>query len=855
MEEKFSYTKIFTILFSTFYIFGLAASFYNLAFIFAVILLFVLILMTLFTKFDFKRIIILYLIFFVGIIRASNSENIEKSLENVNSNNVKLYGQVVTSKEVSNRYKRVRFYLNVKDIEISGKTFDNLNSKILVSFIKENNSEDNITIGDYIEVKGKLSPAKTAKNPHQFNYRRYLLNNDCINVLYANPLSINKIKEPVFDFHNPADSWYYILKKFEITRHKIILRHAKYIKSPELEILGGIVFGNETINPDEKIKEDFKNSGLLHLLAASGLNVALIFGIWWWIAMLIRIPYNLAILSGAVFVVLYTFMTGFPPSILRASCMLLFVLFGKLIDRNVNSVALVFFVGFLILLFNPKMLFDVGFQLSFIVTIGLIVSCPVIVSKIVEKDKKFKEKFKNSSSFKRYLAYAFCPVNVVSALCVPLVAQLWVVPLQMHYFNNFAIFSVIANIAVIPFIGILSFIGFISSIISLIPYLSGPMIFLFDIIAKPMLTLLVKTSEYFASFKYSMLKVIGLNIFQMFGVWILILLFLLNLKSDFKNKKYLIIFISFVLIFALSFIRVDDFRHNFEIIMFDVENADSFLIKTPNKRYILIDTGRKPYKGLSSGEIILNRYFKNERINKLKTLIITHFDMDHCGGAVDVLNSVKTDEIIIQKDKAKSELSKEILDFIKSNNFNYKIAKNNEIIYSEPDLTVKTLTPVYKNKNDEDKFDNETSIVTLVTYRNKNFLFMGDVGILGFKSIEKYLPDKVDIIKIGHHGAKDVINNEILKRINPDYALISTGINKFGHPHYSTINLLNENKIKTISTRNYGFVRIILDKNLDYKFYHYESTSKKLEKVLFDRLNPIPFNKSKYVQDFIKANL
>ena len=108
------------------------------------------------------------------------------------------------------------------------------------------------------------------------------------------------------------------------------------------------VFGNETINPDEKIKEDFKNSGLLHLLAASGLNVALIFGIWWWIAMLFRIPYNFSIFLGAVFVILYTFMTGFPPSILRASCMLLFVLFGKLIDRNVNPVALVFFVGFLI---------------------------------------------------------------------------------------------------------------------------------------------------------------------------------------------------------------------------------------------------------------------------------------------------------------------------------------------------------------------------------------------------------------------------------------------------------------------------------------------------------------------------
>ena len=855
MEEKYSLTKIFTISFSIFYILGLFASFYDCSLTVSIIILFILIFITLFLNFGFRRIIILYLIFFLGITRALNSENFDKSLENVNSSDVVFIGQVVTSKEVSNRYKRVRFNIKVSEAKILGRNFKNLNSKVLVSYIDENDFKNKITIGDYVKVEGRLSSPKDAKNPHQFSYKRYLMNNNCINVLYAKPEKIEKIREPKFDIHNLNDSWYYILKKFEITRYEIIARHAKYIKHPELEILGGIVFGNETINPDEKIKEDFKNSGLLHLLAASGLNVALIFGIWWWIAMLFRIPYNFAILSGAVFVILYTFMTGFPPSILRASCMLLFVLFGKLIDRNVNSVALVFFVGFLILFFNPKMLFDVGFQLSFIVTLGLIISCPVIISKIIDKDKKFKDKYKNSSSFIKYFVYAFCPVNVVSALIIPLVAQVWVVPLQMHYFNNFALFSIPANIAVIPFIGILSFIGFISSIISLVPYLSEPMVYLFDMIAKPMLTLLVKISEFFASFKCSMLNVMGLNVFQMFGVWAIILLFLLNLKFDFKNKKYLIIFVSFIFIFIMSFIRIDDFKKDFEIIMFDVENADSFLIKTPNKNFILIDTGRKPYKGLSSGEIILNRYFKNERIIKLKKLIITHFDMDHCGGVIDVLDSVKTDEIIIQKDKAKSDLSEEILNYIKDNKFNYKIAKDNETVYFESDLEIKTFVPKLDGKDDDDTYNNETSIVTLVTYKNKNFLFMGDVGILGFKSIEKYLPDKIDIIKIGHHGAKDVISNEILKHIKPDYALISTGINKFGHPHYSTVNLLNENKIKIISTRNYGFVKIILDKNLNYRFYHYENKTKKLEKVLFDRQSSLPFHKSKYVQDFIKVNL
>ena len=855
MEEKFSQTKLFTILFSIFYVSGLASCFYNCTLICSIFALIILILVTIFLNLGFKRTIILYLMFFVGIIRANSSENIDKSLQNVKADNVVLSGRIVTSKDISNRYKRVRFYLKADSVRISGKKFKNLNSKILVSYIKDDKNENKISIGDFIEVQGRLSPAKEAKNPYQFNYRRYLLNNDCTNVLYAKPDTIHIIKEPVFDIHNCNDSWYYILKKFESIRQDVILRHSKYIKSPELEILGGIVFGNETINPDEKIKEDFKNSGLLHLLAASGLNVALIFGIWWWIAMLLRIPYNFSILLGAIFVILYTFMTGFPPSILRASCMLLFVLFGKLIDRNVNSVALVFFVGFLILFFNPKMLFDVGFQLSFVVTIGLIVSCPVVVSKITDKDKKFKEKFKNSSSFVKYFVYAFSPVNIVSALAVPFFAQLWVIPLQMHYFNNFALFSVIANIAVIPFIGILSFIGFISSIIALVPYLNEPVVHLFDIIAKPMLTLLVKISEFFASFKYSMLNVYGLNIFQMFGVWVLILLFLLNLKFSFKNKKSLISMICLIFIFVLSFVKTDSFKNDFEIVMFDVENADSFLIKTPKKRYILIDTGRKPYKGLSSGEIILNRYFKNERINKLKALIITHFDMDHCGGAIDVLKSVKTEEVIIQKDKAKSELSKEILDYIKSNNFNYKVAKNNEIIYSEPDLVVKTFTPKLKTKSDSDKFDNETSIVTLITYKNKNFLFMGDVGVLGFNSIEKYLPEKTDILKVGHHGAKDVISKKMLNRIKPDYALISTGINKFNHPHYSTINLLNDGKIKTISTRNYGFVKIVLDKKSDFEFYHYDGLSKKIEKILFDKKNPVPFCKSEYVQNFIKANL
>ena len=128
------------------------------------------------------------------------------------------------------------------------------------------------------------------------------------------------------------------------------------------------------------------------------------------------------------------------------------------------------------------MIFDIGFRLSFAVTFGLITGVEIIVSKFKLQDEEFKKKYKKLNRFQKYILFLFSPISLVSVVTVPLIAQLWVIPLQMHYFNNFAPFSLLANIAVVPFIGILSFIGFISSIIALIPKISEYIVFIFDLI-------------------------------------------------------------------------------------------------------------------------------------------------------------------------------------------------------------------------------------------------------------------------------------------------------------------------------------------------------------------------------------
>ena len=848
--KTFLYEKNFTVLFSLFYIFGILGCFYSCAILFAFVALVILSILNFYFNYNKKKIIILYLIFFVGFIRADFSQK-DDILEGINCSSATIEGKIISPKDISYKKNKIKFYLKATKAEIFNKTIFDINSKILINIDYDKNIENIIKIGNEIKIKGKLRTPKEATNPYQFNYKKYLANNDCYSVLYSDNDTIKLIKTSSFN-HDFKNNWYHVLNKFEKTREKIIKQHSKNIKSPNLEVLGGIVFGNETINPDENIKESFKNSGLLHLLAASGLNVALIYGIWWWIASLTKLPYKISILTGGAFVVLYTFMTGFPPSILRACLMLLFVLFGKLIDRDADSVALISFVGFLILLFNPKMFFDVGFQLSFAVTFGLIVCCPIIIDKFKNQDKIYKEKYKNKTRFEKYILFLFSPANLASLICVPLVAQLWVVPLQMHYFNNLAPMSIFANIAVVPFIGILSFIGFLSSILALIPKISDLCVLIFDTIANPLISLLIKISEFFSSFKFSLVATSGFDIFQIFLFWILILLFILNLKNNFKKTKHILIFFSCIIIFLFSFVKPDYFKNNLEIIMFDVENADCFLIKTPKNKHIMIDTGKIIYQSGNSALNVVLPYLRNERIKTLEILEITHFDSDHCGGALDLLKNIKTQKVIIQKEQTKSKISAAIMKYIKENKINYSIAKNNNLIYEEKDLKIKTYKANF-NKND-DKYDNEESIITLLTYKNKNYLFMADCGIEGFNQIAKNIKGDIEILKVGHHGAKNVINQAMLNKLKPKYALISTGLNKFNHPHYTTIIMLNSNNIKTISTKNYGFVKITTNKNLKTDFKHFDKTTHSIKKILFNKNNEIPFHKSEFMQTLIKEN-
>ncbi len=829
-----------TALITGFYILGLC-TFYGFfgiwRAVFAGVICFLLILLCIFNKLRPAFCLTLCFLFFGGFLNAKfhNKESDGFSIFAANhllsgasisnTNNVLLKGRVHSIPAISKEKRIAKFYMEVYEADFANKSYKPSKTRILALISDENEKYKKIKIGDIIKIKGNLRSPKEATNPSEFDYKKYLKNKDVFMILYSDGNFEITGKPNIKQARNKGkELWWLALSGLDKTRAKIISKHGKYVKSPNLEILGGVVFGDDAINPPDDIKQSFINSGLLHLLAASGLNVALIFGIWWWAASLLNLPYRTNILSGIGIVVLYTFMTGFPPSILRASIMLILILIGKLMFKAADTLALIFFTAFIMLLFNPKLLNDVGFELSFLVTGGLITCIEPVCAKFKTIERAYKSKFSKSPAPLRAAAFLFSPISLLSIVLVPLVAQLWAAPLQGYYFNTFTPYSVFANIAVVPFIGIISFIGFVSSVLSLIPILGDFIVHTSSFILNPLITVLLTVSDFFSKLPGSIIKIPSGNIFLIIVYYSFILIFITSLKHNFKKLKINIALGIFGLILLLGgiFGLIQPQSGNFEILAYDVGNADSFLIKTPKNKYIMIDTGKLPYKGVSGAKRVMLEYLYDKNIRTLEHLIVTHFDNDHSGGTIDILENIRVKNVIIQKQTCDTKNSCEILKYLKENGINKEIASNKKV-YAEENFEVQTFAPVLQKAATEglnkDKFENETSTIVLIKNRGEYALFMADGGILAFNSIKNNLPKEIEtkglkLLKLGHHGAKDVLNREMLEYLKPEFIIISTGQNNYGHPSNETLELLEKPCSKNVFskiyfTKNSGAIKFI----------------------------------------------
>jgi len=683
---------------------------------------------------------------------------------------MELRGKVV-SEPRGDLNDKTKFHFKVNEVKYNGDWLG-AKAKTIVYIYDNRRKFEDIKIGDLLELKGSVNPPYKATNPGEFDYGKYLNRKGVFTMTYVRydnyEITGDSGINPEFFQH-----------KLNLLRNKILEVHKKYLDSPKIELLGGMVFGDHVVPVPENVEDSFIKSGLLHLLAASGLNVGIIFGIWFFIATRAGMPFRLKIIAGMLLVVVYAFLTGLPPSVTRAALMLEFVLLGKLLDRRADSYVLLVLVGVLILLFNPLMISDVSFQLSFVVTLGLLLFVPPLV----EKTKPV-------------------PEVLSGALWVPLVAQVFVVPIQAYYFNTFASYSVPANILVVPFVGIISFSGFIGSISALVPVIGDKICFIADKIAEPFISLLLFVSNYTAEFPGALLDLPQPGWIQIAFYYLFLFFLFIALKKNFSLKKYNIAVITVFLVLLVLLLK-GNFINNkkLEFIFFDVGEGDSVLVKTPEKKYILVDTG--PPAKYSPARTAIVPYLKDKGIRELDAVVLTHPDSDHIGGTAYILENIKVNMLFhngIKRDTKNYLITQKS---IIKNKIKTAVLNDKEEISLDKKLKITVIRPENVDLSD----NNEDSIILYIIYKNFSALLMADCEADSLQKLKNIVQTHVDLLKVGHHGSYNSVNKEFMEYIKPEIAVISVGKRGYymRHPHPQVKELLKKYGAKIFRTdRDYA---------------------------------------------------
>lgn len=638
------------------------------------------------------------------------------------------------------------------------------NKKILIN-IKMSQDIPSIKYGDSLYIEGEFKKPEEARNYKGYNYKQYLKTKKIIGTVELEKAKILKSSNGSF-IHN-------IQKYIKDTINGTLT-------DEEGNLLLAILLGDKD-KLSEDIQESFKTSNLSHMLAVSGAHVSyIILGLTYVLQNSIIGKKNGKIVC-IFFLLVFMAITNFTPSVTRACIMAVLTLFSGIVYRKSDVYTNISVAALITLIFNPYSLLDLGFQLSYGGTIGIIIFI-----------KRIQEKKSNSKV-----------VNYIKQMAlVSIYANIIIIPIMMYHFNTVSLTFIISNIMASPILGIIVINGFLFIITSITV---KPLTRLIAIFIKPILSILIKISQICSKLPFSNILVVTPYMFNVISYYAIILY---CIKSKKNNKCKIIICLLIVLILINFIIYI--FPQKLRIFFIDVGQGDSTLIITPDKKTVLVDGGGSD--SFDVGEKVLLPYLLDRRILKVDYVLISHFDTDHCGGILTIMEKVKVKNIIISEQAEHSENYERFKKLMIHKKIRLIEVKKGDKIkigrYSEFKILFPTSRLLSENPL------NNNSIVAQFNYNNFKMLFTGDIEKLAEQQILKTEKAEIraDILKVAHHGSKTSSIPEFIKAVKPKIALIGVGKNNtFGHPNKQTIKNLENIKCRIYRTDIQGEIIIKID--------------------------------------------
>ena len=509
------------------------------------------------------------------------------------------------------------------------------------------------------------------------------------------------------------------------------LKSSNYIKT--------LLFCDNTLS--KEIKESYRINGISHLFSVSGMHINFFVSIIY--LYLNKITYNKRIKYLITNIFIITYLILFPSSsLLRSAVMSILYSINYLLKLKIKKIDILFLTLGVSLLINPFIIYDLGYIYSYTITFFLVLS-----SSTLKKKNK---------------------INKI--IYISLLSFLVSIPITIYNSYEINIISILLNIILVPIISII--ILPITILTYIFPILDS------------ILYLFTNTLEKISLFisKINITKII----FPKPSLLIIVLYYIIFLLS-YQNKKYFYLNIILLIIIYIS----PYLNSNFEVVMFEVGEADCHLIKYPyNKNTILIDTGKNEYK--IKNEVI--PYLKSIGIKKIDYLIITHGDEDHIGGSITLINNFQVKNVILNKGTF-TDLEKELIKNLNKKKIPYQI-NINKINLSNHTIYLLNNTK-YNNENDN-------SLITYFTYQKYKFLYMGDASITTEDNLlENYNLNNISILKVGPHGSNTSSSKDFISQINPSISLISVGENNiYHHPNKEVTNNLSKSRIYRTDINN-----------------------------------------------------
>ncbi len=687
--------------------------------------------------------------------------------------------------------------LYLKENSITGDKNSYFESKILIY----DDSFQELSIGQTIQVKGTIQKFEGARNPGNFDRRIYYARQDIFGCILRGEIVHVSGEEDV------VAEWLFQLRQ---KWNDVLLENLSETQGP---VLSAMLLGRKGDMSDE-IKDLYQKNGISHALSISGLHISFIgLGIYGVLRKL-GLGYGTAGVLAVCVLSAYSLMIGFSVSVMRAYLMLLLRVGADVSGRVYDMLTALLLSAVIAVSGQPLYFTDASFWLSYGAVIGILLVVPIMKSCLPEKLFEIKG-----------------IRGLVDAGVVSLAVQLFLFPMVLIFFYELPVYSVLLNVIVVPLMTWVLGLGMLGSVAYAVWNPLGRALLC---MADWLLMLVAWAGEVFAGLPCSRLvfgqpKWWEILIYYCFLFAIVSVFSISNRgKSDgvqmFKKRRVMAITLSLGFVISMCcFVPIPNGK--LRITMLDVGQGDCIFMRGPLGDTYLIDGGSSDVNEV--GRYRIEPFLKSQGVGMLDYVFVSHGDADHYSGVLELVArqqfGVRIENLVLPGNYMHSEELLGLAAAAEEAGIRVSTMDAGGSI-QEGELKLICLQPRKDSEGEDAQSqkgetmlkDNAGSMILQVQFKNFDMLFTGDVEGDGEALLleNPNLPE-CDVLKVSHHGSKNSTSEEFLAKVTPKLSFISAGKdNSYGHPHQETLERLEKTGCMIYQTAECGAIQLETDGDL-----------------------------------------